>query len=320
MTLVCSTCRAPARVTTTYLRSGRIKHTRALCPQCNNCEESRDGQHWRSFAKANDHSAPRAGTGQRLADAIAAAGSISIPCPGRARAGSGLTTWWNLVQQILNGRLGNSPNQAQWLQALQALGLDEPPLPPKVEACAPEVGEILGWRNWLVSMEPRYDLKEQSWQVFTSDGYLSSLPGVELSFAPVLESLTADAIWRPGEQMLGNVEGVSIRNIPTGVYAWKTAVQALEQAEEYKATYAEQYRRYISTGVFPRGALRPFLMVTGSIRLWGTVYEHERGFRASHARVAEITHLHDAPGQPRPSDWPGLEEIWKSLRERYSKP
>ncbi len=75
-----------------------------------------------------------------------------------------------------------------------------------------------------------------------------------------------DFAWAPGIPVEGGVT-------PThhGVHAFKTRESVVAYASDYGSEWP---------------------VVFGTVELWGTVYEHERGYRASHAAVASIE---DAP-------------------------
>ena len=55
-------------------------------------------------------------------------------------------------------------------------------------------------------------------------------------------------------------------------------------------------------------------MVVGQVALWGTVIEHERGYRAQYAYPALIDLAPPMPGFPRPAS---LLRLAKAIRERY---
>ncbi len=70
-------------------------------------------------------------------------------------------------------------------------------------------------------------------------------------------------VWKPGDVVEGNpADGFA------GIYAFKSVL--------LMATYGANLS--FSTSI----------IVTGTVDLWGEVYEHERGYRASHAAIASI--------------------------------
>jgi hypothetical protein len=75
----------------------------------------------------------------------------------------------------------------------------------------------------------------------------------------LLHSMFIDFVWQPGVV----VEGKPSNN-SAGIHAFKSIV------------YAAQYAGYDATSV------------TGTVDLWGEVYEHERGYRAQYAAIASI--------------------------------
>ena len=85
-------------------------------------------------------------------------------------------------------------------------------------------------------------------------------------YGGLLASLTAERIWLPGEPMDG--AGVDTDNCK-GVYAFKTAIQALEYAHQFAGQFA-----------------------IGRVKMWGTIIEHETGYRAAFARPIEILLCH----------------------------
>lgn len=72
----------------------------------------------------------------------------------------------------------------------------------------------------------------------------------------LLKSVATSNIWAPGEPMVGNVEHA-------GVHAWKSASGALTYAAGNQA-------------------------LVGKVALWGTVVEHEDGYRAEYAKPVSI--------------------------------
>lgn len=76
----------------------------------------------------------------------------------------------------------------------------------------------------------------------------------------LLRSVTQDFYWQPGETVAGDAEHGE------GVHAFKSILLMSEY------------------GIYRENDI----VVTGTIDLWGEVYEHELGYRASYAAVASI--------------------------------
>jgi len=86
-----------------------------------------------------------------------------------------------------------------------------------------------------------------------------------------LRSVHRDDEWEPGIPMQGNPDEPY-----AGVHAYKSILGIAE--------YGLSSRIYSIDSVDP--------MVTGTVELWGTVIEHERGYRAEYAAISSI---HDSP-------------------------
>lgn len=70
--------------------------------------------------------------------------------------------------------------------------------------------------------------------------------------------------WQPGEIVEGNPD-----NLGEGVHAFKSLLNACRYGVDYDKCSGEE-------------------IVTGTVELWGDVYEHERGYRASKAAIKWI--------------------------------
>jgi hypothetical protein len=103
----------------------------------------------------------------------------------------------------------------------------------------------------------------------------------------LLRSIIMDhTIWYPGEVIEGNPTENS-----AGVHAFKTLVLACR----YAGTPSELCK-----------------IVTGTVEMWGTVYEHARGYRASHAAIASID---DSPDY----DAKALRKLYGLTKKRKKK-
>lgn len=149
----------------------------------------------------------------------------------------------------------------------------------KLEQSAPEVGEIVAWRCWRFC-----------------GGYL--------------QSVTANNVWAPREVMSGDVNGTVELDwfavIKAGVYAWKDQTSALDQAAA-SIHFQDQRQAQLSA---QRVVIARREVVIGRVLLWGEVVEHEKGYRAQHARVSAIDDIVCWPDFPR-------ERVLAELRERY---
>lgn len=109
----------------------------------------------------------------------------------------------------------------------------EPEPEPEIEDAGITVGEIVGWRAWLID----------------ENG--------------LLESVHTRTPWLPEHPVTGAPDTYA------GVHAWRDLSSAYE------------YAKTSSIG----------LRVCGRVALWGTVIEHERGYRAEFAKVLSFDYL-----------------------------
>lgn len=102
-----------------------------------------------------------------------------------------------------------------------------------------------------------------------------------------LRSCSADVIWAPNESMVGDIgkDGHGL-----GVHAWRTKSLML---------------RYGLNN--PGGPI-----VVGSVRLWGEIVEHERGYRAQFASIASLDDLIAPQGSIGPTA-----ELLALIRAKY---
>lgn len=106
---------------------------------------------------------------------------------------------------------------------------------------AQQAHTVVGWRAWKVD-----------------DG----------SFDPLLKSLFASAVWKPGQPM--DTHGkITESNTGTGVHAWKTLDSLLA---------------YLQTSTKPTEKTS----VIGQIVLWGKLATHQDGYRAEHGYPLQI--------------------------------
>jgi hypothetical protein len=99
----------------------------------------------------------------------------------------------------------------------------------------------------------------------------------------LLRSVYMHDYWEPKEIMSAReIEDWSER----GIHAWKD----LNSRE-----FNEYVRGYLEISSNPRKAprdVRPVVIVTGTVLLWGDVVEHEHGYRAEYARINSIDWLY----------------------------
>jgi len=188
---------------------------------------------------------------------------------------SGTEFWFQLLP---DGRVEHGQNGAwlirigrtDWQNVVRAMSGEEPP---PVPSCAPETGEIIGYRAWRVWWE-RPD-------------------------KPFLGALHRTVYWMPGEPMQGSLHA----DDNGGVFAYKLSGLVMGHLAETRAGQKGQ------------------IYALGTVKMWGTVYEHEYGYRAEFAKVVGIDDvLSDAKRSrwPRKKDWrPSSAFILAALRQRY---
>jgi hypothetical protein len=93
--------------------------------------------------------------------------------------------------------------------------------------------------------------------------------------------------WHPDEAMSGNVN----RSGHVGVYALKTK-DLVEGFVANVSARRELAKTWRSPPLLPPPNLEgPVALAIGTVSLWGTIWEHERGFRAQFGRVRSIDAL-----------------------------
>lgn len=76
-----------------------------------------------------------------------------------------------------------------------------------------------------------------------------------------LISITVDCLWLPGAVIEGDVESYA-----RGVHAFKQAKEAIHYSKHHD----------------------PSIIVVGTVKMWGEVVEHARGWRAQYARIRSL--------------------------------
>jgi hypothetical protein len=95
--------------------------------------------------------------------------------------------------------------------------------------------------------------------------------------------------WHTNVPMSGKVA----RDTHGGVYALKTR-ELIDQFLANKEALKELSRIWRSPSLVPPSGQKGLTgLVIGTVRLWGTVWEHEAGFRAQYGRVHTIDELFD---------------------------
>lgn len=105
-----------------------------------------------------------------------------------------------------------------------------------------------------------------------------------------LKSCSADAVWAPGETMEGDIgkDGHGL-----GVHAWKSKSLMLQYGGIHAGTNC----------------------VVGSVRLWGEIVQHERGYRAQYASILSLDDV-IAPGY----ELKAVSDSLEVLRRKYALP
>jgi len=171
-------------------------------------------------------------------------------------AGLPRTTWRTLNATTIYPSTGG----VDYLNATQAIDLKTytqlvlvpafaEPTPPSIPYAGVRAGEITGYRMWLV---------------------LSSLR---------LCSLAHKFIWEPGATIEGDVDELvsstyDMVNLYGGVYSYATFEELAPELSE------------IAEDSFPGG--HEFGVAIGTIKCWGEVIEHQRGYRAQYAKLTSI--------------------------------
>lgn len=95
----------------------------------------------------------------------------------------------------------------------------------------------------------------------------------------LLQSMAVDTVWAPGEPMEGDPDSYSGNSC--GVHAFKSASQV----------FTEYLARLWTTDP----------IAVGTVALWGSVIEHEFGYRAEFGRVNSIDNIYGE--KPHPKKW-----------------
>lgn len=159
--------------------------------------------------------------------------------------------------------------------------------PPTVPYAGVRTGELIGHRLWWVVPE---------------NGELH------------LSSLAHRRLWVPGETIIGDLNEMVcgiIRAIWGGVYSFFNAADAHAEMIAAVAELDDLRKRrtsgWIISGWSPY--YEAIAVVSGTIKMWGDVIEHERGWRSEFAKLASIDAVHGAEG--------GTAEILASLQAKY---
>jgi hypothetical protein len=148
--------------------------------------------------------------------------------------------------------------------------------PPPIPNAGIRAGEIIGHRLWWVIPQDG-----EQW----------------------LCSLAHRRLWWPGETIEGNVtkpaneyeNGLLICTIMGGVYAFAT-MERLGQEIRACLSFVEGMNRARRYGIFnsPRAfdpTAETSTLVSGTVKMWGDVVEHEKGYRAQFAKVASLDRM-----------------------------
>jgi hypothetical protein len=159
----------------------------------------------------------------------------------------------------------------------------EEPKPPAIPHAGIRTGELIGHRLWWMVRDGGED-----W----------------------LCSLVHRRLWKPNETINGNTNeyvGDLWARVGGGTYAFSSADSIPPEITSYEA-----YRRlagdmvmFISCGWEP--VRETETIVSGTIKMWGDVVEHQFGYRAEFAKIASLDAVHG-------SDDP---ELLSKLRAKY---
>ncbi len=215
-------------------------------------EAKRQAEAWRVFNRG-----PKGPTnGQNRRTSSAAHGSAVD----RASASPGTRVTWATNTAVLRpGAVypiaGASP-AALVMQAMNDLLYGRKPEAAPIPYAGIRAGEIIGYRAWKVF----HNLN--------------------------LSSLAHLFIWEPGATIEGDLnevvmtsfDGFNLISIYGGVYAYADESPCQAERERWQ-------RRLISTG---DDIYRLYGIALGTVKLWGEVVEHERGYRAQYAKIASL--------------------------------
>jgi hypothetical protein len=185
------------------------------------------------------------------------------PAVGTGYSAGGAGTAWTPVAWNTNTV---TISRADWSWSSIDMALPEPE-PPTVPYAGIRTGELIGHRLW--------------WLV---DGQLCSLAHRRL--------------WQPGETIHGGIREIVDRNIWGtwqvwgGTYSFFDAAGYADEVE-HMLTNVKQFARMKAEGAMWMGTnwiayQETATFVAGTIRMWGEVIEHERGYRAEFAKLNSI--------------------------------
>lgn len=163
---------------------------------------------------------------------------------------------------------GRSTTVYSWSTIGSALTWNEPepPKPPTVPYAGIRTGELIGYRLWWLLPQG-------------------------------ISSLAHKRIWEPGETVEGNLdETVNIfGTIWGGTYAFHDPSSLDREASEGLAAIRDWQRlqqsnpwMIMSSPFRWEGSSEAIGLVTGTIKMWGEVVEHERGYRAQFAKLNRL--------------------------------
>lgn len=211
------------------------------------------GQHRRTPAPS--HGNPTDGAGAEDNGATANCSVIRTAIP----AGPGGITF--VSGQAPNPSVGQITPHDLWLSQQQLIEWLMPPPPPPIPYAGIRTGEITAFRAWKV------------------------VDDLDLC------SLAHYFIWEPGATIEGDIKEVvsnctyGMWSIYGGVYTHHTMELTVEDIGEIDT----RFRGLISVEINGAASVcRLHGIAFGSVKLWGDVIEHKRGYRASHAKLVSI--------------------------------
>jgi hypothetical protein len=191
--------------------------------------------------------------------------------------------FWQTMRRLLHGRHrqagppahGSTANRTDPSprgsgQTFSSLATVRAKPPTPIPHAGIRTGEIIGYRLWWVVRE-----NSEYW----------------------LCSLTHKRLWRPGETVEGDTNQLITINLNIGidfiysvwggVYAYANEFQMLRELNHTttRDDFSSLFRTYIDISGNP---VALYGVAAGTVKMWGDVVEHERGYRAQYAKIESI--------------------------------
>ncbi len=116
-----------------------------------------------------------------------------------------------------------------------------------------------------------------------------------------LYSIAHEQRWEPGQVMEGDVDTWVCDGIEGGVYSNNDADFCYDQGVGFGKMLDRISTNWLLWSMDIRCRrhhqyiLNADAVVVGTVKMWGQVIEHERGYRAQYARIASLDSIHTAP-------------------------